>query len=853
MKFVNKIRFLHSGRTKNGTIRPCLVIALSILLLTLAFGLGAPQHPAAAELSPQEAAVKAKELQLEGTQLQLKGSLEEAVLKYKESISYKPNPGLERLVGNLEKMIVKKEQAAAAEASPVAEQPAETPTPPGEQAAVPEPTPEPQAAAEAEPPPALPEPPGAEAAPALPESGEAEVALPVPEIEEPPFHFVKAVLPQRTPASPEEEMIYGFTDWLIGLFPARTDQSPIGLKTEYNYAITAENGGYVVSLGEFVFYFDEQESFNLSPLVLHFQPQGTDKLAFQIQIPEKSLAETAGQPTAELTIAERSISGVWNQTSRYCDSTDLKLGNILFKPLKETGELKIEHMQFGSLYTKRDNQLWDEQFNGTIQGIALVDGKESLGLGDITLRYSLDGADASRYEEIRKSFPGITANFEQTDLAGYKDLFQNLDAYFQLLNAYDFQVSMQNFAVETNEDSTKWDTFSLTGNLKKDPAANIFTGTSEAKVKGIAFTGKPAQEGMPAMSFVLDEVLYGGKINMKVPPPTLFTDFFAAIEAAEKAATQAAPAGQTAAENAAGGPAEAGQAAAEDPAGGQAAEAGNAVEAELARQGLGFTKAILGLFKTSSFEFAINGLAVDNAMPGPVRLKNAKVGGGFDVGSGEGGTVHGLFSFSGLNMGEPANPTMPQAATVNFALAKIPSLLELISDPSAIAEGDLSKAQGEVMLNAMNTFMTAPMILTLKDSFVAFPNSGVNLDLALTLDSASKFMSTGTVTIAVENPDDLMQVAQALGADPDMQRMLTTLTAVSNRTEEKGKIVDRVEARLDPAGKVFVNAKDVTLLFFPEPPATTEPATEMPPAEGPVPEEAPLPEPGGVDEKPSGN
>lgn len=821
MKLFNKIKSLHPNNKRSGTPRPLLVTAISILILFLLFLLPATHHIAASELPPQEAATKAKQLQLEGTQLQLKGNLEEAVRKYKESISYKPNSGLERLVGSLEKMIAKKEQAAAA-SSPLEKQPFE-PAQQHEQAAAPEPAPAVQE-----------------------EPGQPEVAPVLPETGKQPLRIVKAVLPQRTPASPEEELIYGFTDWFISLFPAKTDQTPFGLKTEYNYAITAINGNYEVNLEEFVFFLDENESFNLSPLVFNFQPQGADKLTFQINLPEKSSFETGGQATAELTIADRSITGEWDRTMQYCDSSEMKLGNILFKPLEGNMQVEVKQLRLSSLYTKQNNQVWDEQFNGTLQGITVVDGDESVAIGDIALEYSLDGSNSARYEEIRKSFPGIAFNFEQVDLSGSKEIFQHLDEYFQLLNSYDFQVSMQNFAVETKEDSTKWDSFSFSGNLKKNPSANIFTGKSEARVKGIAFTGKPTQEGMPVMSFALDEVLYNGNTDMKVPPPTLFTDFFAAIEAAEKAAAE-----QTAGEKAAG----------------MQSEAEKAVEDELARQSLGFTKAILGLFKTSSVELGISGFAVENAMPGPVKLNSAKIGGGFATGTGEGGKIHGLLTFSGLAMGETENQTMPQAATVNFALDKIPSFLDLISDPSAIAEGDLKKAQGEVMLNAMNTFMMSPITLTLNDSFISFANSRFNLDLALTLDSASKFMSTGTVNIAIENPEDLMQVAQALGADPEMQRMLTTLTAVSNRTEEKGRIVDRVDARLDQEGKVFVNAKDVTLLFFPEQPETPEPAAEAspteeppleepameePPMEGPPMEEQSFPEPGANDEQPTG-
>ena len=46
---------------------------------------------------------------------------------------------------------------------------------------------------------------------------------------------------------------------------------------------------------------------------------------------------------------------------------------------------------------------------------------------------------------------------------------------------------------------------------------------------------------------------------------------------------------------------------------------------------------------------------------------------------------------------------------------------------------------------------------------------------------------------------------------------MATLTALADRREENGKVADRIDAKVDDAGKVFINAKDVTAMFFPPP------------------------------------
>jgi hypothetical protein len=110
------------------------------------------------------------------------------------------------------------------------------------------------------------------------------------------------------------------------------------------------------------------------------------------------------------------------------------------------------------------------------------------------------------------------------------------------------------------------------------------------------------------------------------------------------------------------------------------------------------------------------------------------------------------------------------------------------------------------------------------DSFITFPASKFILNLTANVDNTAKFLSTGTMNIEVENPDDFMRVIQSFGTDPQVQQMLATLTALADRTDENGKIVDRVNAKFDQQGKIFINTKDVTSMFLPGTPQSS--ATE---------------------------
>ena len=128
----------------------------------------------------------------------------------------------------------------------------------------------------------------------------------------------------------------------------------------------------------------------------------------------------------------------------------------------------------------------------------------------------------------------------------------------------------------------------------------------------------------------------------------------------------------------------------------------------------------------------------------------------------------------------------------------------------------MDQVQGQMMMKGMVSVMGSALAFSLKDSFVAFPATRLNIDLAAAVNSAAKFMSTGTMKLAIENPDAFMQTAKDLGADPSMLQMLTSFTALANRTDENGKVVDRIDAEVNQEGKILVNKKDVTLMFFPE-------------------------------------
>ena len=132
MKTLSHVQPLRANIFLSRKVLARMLVVLSVLWFAVSASWLPGQYARAEEAVSKEASAMARKLQLEGTQLQLKGKLREAVQKYEESLSYKPNPRLEKLVETLDKQIQRKEQETAAAPVEQAEKPeaaVETATP----------------------------------------------------------------------------------------------------------------------------------------------------------------------------------------------------------------------------------------------------------------------------------------------------------------------------------------------------------------------------------------------------------------------------------------------------------------------------------------------------------------------------------------------------------------------------------------------------------------------------------------------------------------------------------------------------------------------------------------------------
>ncbi|MBU0961570.1 MAG: hypothetical protein KKD01_01760 [Proteobacteria bacterium] len=600
-----------------------------------------------------------------------------------------------------------------------------------------------------------------------------------------PGQMEERVVAEHTPGSPEEELIYDFLDWMLYSFSTVAEGLDLILEVDGNYSISRAGENYEVRLDPFLLYIDDNVVVNFSPVIFTCQPQGKDKLRVQMLLPRKLPVLNSGKIVAEVSIAGQQISGVWDRGMEFFDHADLKLDEVVLRDTKGNSRLSVQQLVLGSILSHDAKGLWQEKYQGMLTGASFNDGKLNLTVGNIRLLSELSGENYGTYIDIKKTYLSMADTFAEMELHEAKDFWAMADTYLQLLISSESQVSIEGVVIDEG-DIIRLDGLEFFELLQKNPQTNTFKMDGKGHVLGFFFVEQASEENPRPLSLNLKQITFADSVELNPIPQTLFADMGNALEKAGLLEDE------------------------------------EAVDNYLADEGLNFFRKILALIAGGSMDISLNDATVNNFMDQPVSLGAVTLGGRFAAGTGTGGKVNVLAGFSGLNGMGQGDITIPQAARLNFALENIPSLLNLISDPSSLAEGDMDEVQGQVMMNGVSMFMTSPLLLSLTDSFIAFPTSRLNLDLTAHVDNAAKFLSTGSMKMVMENPDEFIQVARAFGADEDMQKILTMLSALSDRSNENGKVVDRLHAEINQEGKVFANQKDVTLLFFPEQVVNTE-------------------------------
>ncbi|GEM_PF-1668768 len=586
-------------------------------------------------------------------------------------------------------------------------------------------------------------------------------------------------------ASAGEQQVYDFVDWTLDSLTALIGEGESWLDTNWDYQVERSGTDYVVRLDPFVFNLDEEKAMDLGPLVVSCRPAAANRLRVRVELPQRIPLLKFGKPSSEVTIGERKLVGTWDPGQRNFQSFDLALGAILVKKLNASGQLAIRRIAASSVLEENGQGRWQQVYSGAVDDIALEDAGFAFVVKEIEASAGIHGFDLASFQEVRSVFSRLAGMGEEIRLEDTRELFHGLDRYIQLLDSSESRFAVRGIQFRVaDEGLLKVDHVELGGTMTREGRAGPFDFRNRGAIQGLAFTRQGGEEGESPFSLTIRKVGLDNSLKINPVPGTLFADIY--DDLVVKA---------------------------------MAMEDEKAGEEYLARNGVELARRLLDLIGGGTAGVTLSGLQADGVMPQPVRLEQAGLSTGFATGGQGGGSVHlntGFTGFSGVELGEDI---VPRAAAFNLKLAGIPSLFDLLGDPATLVEGKGEQVQNQVMMHSMNALLTSGLSLSLLDSFITFPTSRIAMDMKAGVDGNAAYLATGTLQLAIENPDKVREIVTVLAGDPKVNQMLATLTALADRSSDRGKTVDRIAARLTPEGRIMVNNKDVTEMFIPSAPA----------------------------------
>ncbi len=732
----------------------------------------------AAEAGSQ-AEILARKLQLEGTQLQLQGNLPEALEKYRQSLALRPNDRLQRLVDRLSQHARKNAMTtgqakttapakAKADSAPV--QAMEAAPAPGGLQSVQATAAKPSSRAEAS---------EANAPATIGTAVASKAASPAPVV--------------HHPASPQEALVYDFVDWALGQLDSLVGQGKIALQTRREYTVTRTGDSYQVRLDPFILTTDEKNAtIDLGPLIVTARPRATDTLAVHVQVPGRIPFLKQGVEGMALVIGQQDLALVWERKQKSFPALDMDLANLKLDLKADAGgeeapaAVTLGRLSFHSRLEDDGTGQWTETYRGGLNDLLIADGEERGTIGSVSFSSTGKGTDLANYLGLKEQYRLIVENSGNLKPEDLETISHMLDHYLKTLASSNGKILWRDIHFRSgNQDIFGVDQGSLVATMSRaeDDGHFLFNGTG--KVSGVVINEPDAEQ---PISCRIKAVSLHNDFRLNPIPPTLFSDIYASLTRAESMQDK------------------------------------KEQENYLTRTGLEYGKTILDLIGGGSTEIAISGVRLNNVMPQPITLGKAAVGNEFDTGTGDGGTYRFTIHFSDFTGMDQGMGNIPRAASLNLELSHIPSLLALITDPTTILEQGSSQLQQQAMMNGMNLLFSSGLTLSLVDSFIAFPDSRLDIGMKAQVNQNARYLSTGFLKLAMENPDKFNQIVNGLFGDPDLQQMLATVTALANRTTANGRTVDRIDAQLTPEGRIMVNSKDVTAMFLPQ---TEEPVSQQ--------------------------
>lgn len=745
-----------------------------------------------------DAASQAKQLQLEATRLQLKGDLENALLKYRESLALSSNPRLEKIVEKLEKRVeatappvevvtatvesateitekeeadtatsqINEEQIAVEERKdtiPVVEPPVQIVEKNAETIAVSPEIRETVNEVSAE-----------EADTADP--GITETPAPAPEQELPAITKEELPLQKYIPKNEEEKRICDYLEWQLDYFPKQKDGSPT-VRTQYILE-QEEPDTYQVVFDPFILQAKEK-MINIAPIRLTIQLE-QDTVAINAHLPDTvSIGE--GEERIELSIGSQNIKGRWDEKLRHYTAMDTKFTDLSLIEKREHGAtIHIATATAFDTITADPQNNWTEDSSFAFKEIDIKEREDfQLRIDTISGTSNASGQDIALYLdkitnnifEFSDFFAGaLTTKSMALDLA-------DIGTIIKLWAKGKSKVEVRGITANIDGGTVKIDMLMSDGSMEKSSDDEGLNWNNTFSAEGLQI-GAQETEGHPFEGLKIGKIEMNTAWVLRPIPENLFADMDAMLDSIAQA------------------------------------EDTENLEV-LFPEGRDIFLKFLGLLYTCGTNAEVSEI---NIFPGKeepqIHLDSASAAYTFFSPFDSEGFLSSHLAFSGLKQEQDQEAILPVQAKFAIKLNKIPALTELIAKTEGIPFTKLEEKLPDLFLQHL---MTSNLTLNITDSFLAFPESVLNFTGESSLNSEAAFSATGSIDINMRNPENFLGKFKKAGEIlPGMEQALGMYTALADRkTTEDGITTDTLVIEVTQEGKILSNGKDVTSMFIP--------------------------------------
>jgi hypothetical protein len=810
------------------------------LLFATAFTAGSILCGASAGLAVDTSAdaLMARQLQLEGTRLQLKGDLAGALEKYQQSLKLKANPHLEKISQRIAekegKITTIAEPTVSEVAAPTVPEPATAATPPSMPKS---PTDMTINAPVVVPVPAVPE--VVEGTAVIPPVDPASAVTSVPEVQGVPV--TKDAQPAVVPASPEEARIRDMVSRMITMtsaFSGVSDNKVIAdnvLQIDPNYTVTPwiqlttkerqqivpeytssddekYKNTFSVNLGKVGIKTQSGEAISIdAPFILKVETTEKDKLFCTLILPPSIPLTSEGRQLLKITSTASTIEGIWDEDLKAFTTTLYKIQSpaVFFGPREDNSggfdySAELTNIDFKSVLDT-DGPDWSYKTNGKAKAFT-VSGKDIplFTIGAANLSSSGEGNEAQTLRSLIKEYVNCISSFQESIAANDIDgMASNGETFFSIIDSAlkiysksnaDFQLKDINISNPEKSKSTfHIDDINLTSKDSRTAQGNIVSNTAFTVNHISSLINETEQQ---PTTVKVDEVSFKFSGGLEKIPEDFFVSNYRKIKPMIKPVID---------------------------------ESAN--EAEFTGMAIEIGRNILALLREYKEDITVNNVEVKGPFNG--KLANFTLAQGITAAGGKDNSTSHKISFSGLDVPAMA-ALLPTDANIDIQALQLPPLLSLVPDAATTAQlikdGTLESYYKSKILEE-SRFIEG----VIDSNYITFANAAIKLNGHFQQDSSSPLMAQGKAVMEIENADNINTILSSLPNMQQLQGPLIMLTSFADRSTEGNKTIDTIKLALTPEGKIMVNNKDLTGIFFPQQaPAPEESAT---PAEKDVPEQ----------------